>query len=238
MVALQELQGCPSLLCSSTEVGGQAGVAFENRLNQLIPRLIKRTFDIVVAGGALLVLSPALLTFALIIKLTSPGPVLYSQPRYGYLGKKFRMWKFRTMIQNADKVLEEYFQKNPSLRQEYEIHHKLANDPRITSIGKFLRKASIDEIPQLWNVLVGQMSIVGPRPILLDELDKYGDVFPIYCRVTPGITGLWQVNGRNQAAYETRLIYATYYVRNWSVWMDCYILLKSVRVVLFCEGAC
>jgi Undecaprenyl-phosphate galactose phosphotransferase WbaP len=238
IVTITDTSSSPSLWVQGTECAGLPGLTFENRLQMFFPRLIKRTFDIVVAASILALASPFLALFAVLIKLSSKGPILYSQPRYGYLGKVFRIWKFRSMVENADAVLIEHFKANPELLEEYRIHHKLARDPRITWIGKFLRRTSIDEIPQLWNVLVGEMSIVGPRPILMNEHEKYGDVFPLYCRMKPGITGLWQVNGRNQTAYEARLVYAAYYIRNWSIWLDWYILLKTVRVVLFCEGAC
>ncbi len=238
IVTITDAKTSPTLWVHGTECAGLPGIAFENRLQMFFPRLIKRSFDVFVAATILILASPFLLGFALLIKLSSRGPVLYSQPRYGYLGKVFRIWKFRSMVENADAVLVQHFEANPDLLEEYRVHHKLAKDPRITWIGSILRKTSIDEIPQLWNVLMGDMSVVGPRPILMNEHEKYGDVFPLYCRMKPGITGLWQVNGRNQTAYEARLVYAAYYVRNWSVWLDWYILLKTVRVVLFCEGSC
>ncbi len=238
MIVVHGNESLPTLLTEAAECSGLQGTIHQNRLQLFLPRLTKRAMDVVVSATSLIMLMPLLLFVACCIKLASKGPILYSQWRYGLDGEKFKVWKFRSMVKDADRVLEEHFQRNPALREEMDRTQKLANDPRITWIGKFIRKTSIDESPQLWNVLCGDMSLVGPRPILMEEKVKYGETFPVYCRVKPGITGLWQVNGRNQTAYEHRLIYASYYVRNWSLWLDSYILLRTIRVVLFCEGAC
>ena len=141
------------------------------------------------------------------------------------------------MVVDADKVLQDYLDKHPELREEWERDHKLKNDPRVTLVGRVLRKTSLDELPQIWNVFKGEMSLVGPRPIVDDEIEKYGDTFNRYKRVLPGITGLWQVSGRNNTTYQERVNYDEYYVQNWSLRFDLYILLRTVRTVLFREGA-
>jgi lipopolysaccharide/colanic/teichoic acid biosynthesis glycosyltransferase len=152
-------------------------------------------------------------------------------------GKKFKTWKFRTMVPNANQVLNEYLQKNPDLLHEWQTTFKLQNDPRVTRLGKVLRKLSLDELPQLWNVLIGEMSLVGPRPIIDDEIGYYGDRYDLYSFVMPGITGLWQVSGRSDTSYEGRVSLDEYYVRNWSIWMDIYIMARTASVILLRKGA-
>ena len=146
-------------------------------------------------------------------------------------------WKFRTMFQDAHLVLEHYLEAHPELLDEWKADHKLRYDPRVTKIGRFLRKTSLDELPQLWNVIRGDMTLVGPRPIVTAEIEKYGDYYGLYTMVKPGITGLWQVSGRNNTTYEERVQLDAYYVRNWSPWMDLYLLLRTIRIVLFAKGA-
>lgn len=229
-----------SQLCSGTSViqnGLTSGIRMEETLLLPGPRFAKRAIDVTVSGMALLLLSPLLLLIALLIKSSSPGPVFYSHNRIGRGGQRFGAWKFRSMVPDADSVLEKYLSEHPELQSEWERDHKLKNDPRITWIGKIIRKTSIDELPQLWNVFRGNMSLVGPRPIVTEEIKKYGATFREYLRVTPGITGLWQISGRNNTTYEERLAYDEFYVRQWSPWMDMYILFRTVRTVLFCEGA-
>jgi len=199
--------------------------------------LAKRIEDlaIVIAGG--LCVLPLIAAIALLIRISSPGPVIYRQERIGRGGRRFRAWKFRTMVADADKRLEWYLARNPNMRKEWEMNHKLRNDPRVTRIGHWLRKTSLDELPQLWNVLLGEMSLVGPRPIVKAEINKYGESFDLYTRVLPGITGLWQISGRNNTTYAERVHLDSYYVRNWSPWLDTYILARTVKVVLRGEGA-
>jgi lipopolysaccharide/colanic/teichoic acid biosynthesis glycosyltransferase len=141
------------------------------------------------------------------------------------------------MVQNADRVLDEYLIRHPELKDAWEQDHKLRNDPRVTRVGRFLRQTSLDELPQLWNILRGEMSLVGPRPIVDEEIWRYGDKFTLYTKVTPGLTGLWQVSGRNNLPYEERVNLDAYYVRNWSVWLDVYILIRTIWVVASGEGA-
>jgi Undecaprenyl-phosphate galactose phosphotransferase WbaP len=180
---------------------------------------------------------PLFVLISVAIKLSSPGPIFYGQLRIGRGSRHFRAWKFRTMVAGADRVLRDHLEADPELRQEWEHDHKLKDDPRVTWIGRFLRKTSLDELPQLFNVMVGQMSLVGPRPIVDAEIDKYGETFELYKEVSPGITGLWQVSGRNNTTYQERVDLDSYYVRNWSPWLDLYILMRTIKVVLRREGA-
>ena len=200
-------------------------------------RGIKRLFDLAVILALSPVILPITLVIAVLIRAKSPGPILFSQKRIGKNGEHFNAWKFRTMAVDAEAVLAKCLDENPAMRAEWEITNKLRNDPRITELGKYLRKTSLDELPQLLNVLFGEMSLVGPRPIPVYEKQKYGDVDAYYSRVSPGITGLWQVSGRNNTTYEKKLSYDSHYVQNWSIWLDFYLLLRTVKTVFMCEGA-
>lgn len=233
---ITELTGLPDQW-NSQRLDGLAGIQLQQNLMLPFPRMIKRLMDIVGAlvGGILLL--PLLFYIAVAVKLSSRGPVLYANDRIGRGGRRFKMWKFRSMFTDGDAVLQDYLDANPECREEYETTQKLRTDPRITRIGRFIRKTSLDELPQLWNVLIGDMSIVGPRPILLNEEAKYGEYYGLYTMVSPGITGMWQVCGRNNTSYEERLQLVAYYVRSWSLWMDIYLLMKTVRIVLFGRGA-
>ena len=202
-----------------------------------ILKLIKLLTDICLSFFGLIILSPLFLILIILIKVTSKGPAIYSHTRYGLDGNTFPAYKFRSMVLNADKVLDNYLKANPSLKEEWEKDQKLKNDPRITWVGNFLRKTSIDELPQLINVLKAEMSLVGPRPIVKNEIKKYGEIYNLYVQVRPGITGQWQVSGRNNTTYQERIEYDKYYVKNWSLRLDFYILIKTIRVVLFREGA-
>lgn len=200
-------------------------------------RTIKRAIDIVMVLISGLLIIPLVSVIAFLIKIGSTGPVFYSQERIGRRGRPFRAWKFRTMVANADEVLQRYLATDPQLLQEWEENHKLKNDPRVTGIGRLLRKTSLDELPQLWNVLIGEMTLVGPRPIVNAEISKYGKCFSLYTKVVPGLTGLWQISGRNNTTYDERVRLDNYYVRNWSFWLDLYILARTLKVVLRLEGA-
>lgn len=209
-----------------------------NNLNRRIVRLAKRGFDIFSALFLLLLLSPLLALVAYLIKRESPGPAIFSQHRVGYDGKNFRIYKFRSMYTNADEVLESWKTIHPEKWAEYVANNfKLAEDPRITPVGKWIRRTSIDELPQIFNVFVGDMSLVGPRPLLPRELDHYGDSINIYSNVRPGITGLWQISGRSKTTFNQRITLDRWYIRNWSFWHDLVILIRTVRVVLKAEGA-
>lgn len=222
---------------SSIDLHGLHAHEIQQNLRNPYLRSVKRFLDIalVVVGGSLIL--PYILLIALLIKITSPGPVLYQQSRVGKNGKIIMIWKFRTMVNNAEKHLEKLLNENPSMLSEWQTKQKLKNDPRITKIGRFLRKYSLDELPQIWNVLKGEMSLVGPRPCLENQLPLYGTTTQIYTSVQPGITGLWQVSGRNNTSYEERVRLDEQYVRNWSLWLDFIILLKTFWVVIKHDGA-
>jgi Undecaprenyl-phosphate galactose phosphotransferase WbaP len=200
-------------------------------------RVIKRSLDVMLVIASIPVTVPILLIVSLLVKLTSRGPIFYSHRRIRKSGLFFSMWKFRTMCQNSTEVLEQHLAKYPKARAEWNRTHKLRKDPRITRVGSFLRQYSVDELPQLWNVLTGQMSLVGPRPIVAAEVEKYGDCFGCYCEVKPGLTGLWQVSGRSKLTYAARVALDCEYVRRWSLMRDVLILSKTFRVVVRKDGA-
>jgi len=213
------------------------GLQVQHNLLSFWSQLLKRLVDIVASFFGLLVIAPFLGLMVVLIKIDSPGGVFFRQPRLGKDGRVFVPLKFRTMHRNAVQVLQEKLALAPELKKEWDRYQKLKNDPRITRIGKYLRRFSLDELPQLWNVLLGEMSLVGPRPMLVNQREIYGELFKSYIRVTPGITGLWQVSGRNQITFERRAELDDEYIQRWSLWLDIYILLKTVKVVLTREGA-
>ena len=196
-----------------------------------------RTLDVLLSLSALIFLAPLLLLVALLVYIVDPGPVLFGHRRLGKDGRTFRCWKFRSMVVDADVRLRALLESDPTARAEWEADHKLRNDPRITRIGQFLRKSSLDELPQFFNVLMGEMSLVGPRPIVGDEVAKYGRYFADYCRVRPGITGLWQISGRNDVSYRRRVALDVSYVRSKSVALDMGILLLTVPRVVARRGS-
>lgn len=173
----------------------------------------------------------------ILIVLDSEGPVFYRQARIGRYGRRFYVYKFRTMVQNADQVLQTYLDQSPELKAEWLATHKLKNDPRVTRVGAVLRKTSLDELPQLWNILISDMSFIGPRPIVDAEVEKYGDCFELYKQVRPGLTGLWQVSGRSNTSYKRRVELDEYYILNRSLKLDLQILWRTVFVVLRKDGA-
>ena len=213
--------------------------AVEIKQTLLFPwaRRAKHALDLLLTSAGGLLISPLLLLIIVLIKLDSPGPAFYGHRRLGAGGKHFRCWKFRTMYSNSEQLLDEFLQGKPHLRAEWEQTFKLRDDPRVTRVGRFLRKTSLDEFPQLWNVLIGQMSLVGPRPIVDAEIPKYGTVFNLYQRIRPGISGLWQVSGRSDTSYAECVKLDADYVHNWSVWLDIVILARTVRIVILRLGA-
>ncbi|AFZ50493.1 sugar transferase [Dactylococcopsis salina] len=194
--------------------------------------ILKRLFDIAFSSVVLVIGSPLYLLLAILIKISSPGPIFYIQERIGKNYKAFRCIKFRTMVKNADALMERLLLEYPELEQEYQENFKLKEDPRVTPIGKFLRYTSLDELPQFWNVLKGDMSVVGPRPLVPEELYKYGRHIGKILTIRPGITGLWQVSGRNDIPYERRVNMDVYYVnfRNWL--LDLWVIIKTIGVML------
>jgi exopolysaccharide production protein ExoY len=197
----------------------------------------KRIFDIIVASIALVLFSPLFVFVTILLKLTDRGPVIFRHMRVGQGGRHFACLKFRTMVLDSDKVLKVLLESDPAARLEWERTQKLANDVRITAIGKFLRKSSLDELPQLVNVIRGDMSLVGPRPIVPGELTRYGDKLGLYLQARPGITGIWQVSGRNDCGYEQRIEMDANYVRNWRFSTDFVILVRTLGAVLARKGS-
>lgn len=200
-------------------------------------RILKPLLDFFLVLLALPIAIPLGLLVAALIRLTSPGSVLYRHRRIGQYEQPLYVWKFRTMYENNQDVLDEHLRSNPEAREEWERTQKLKDDPRVTPIGAWLRRTSIDEVPQLLNVLAGQMSIVGPRPIVEEERAKYGEHFPTYTLAIPGITGLWQVSGRSNVDYPERVMLDVGYVERWSLWMELKIIFKTVPTLLRGTGA-
>jgi len=199
---------------------------------------IKRLLDVVLSFAGIVVLSPVFLIVGLLVGLTSRGPIFFGHRRMGTGGSTIHVLKFRTMVVNAEQVLEHMLQENPELRAEWETSFKLKKDPRVTRLGSFLRKTSLDELPQLFNVLVGDLSLVGPRPIVSDEMAKYGDAAKFILRVPPGVTGLWQVSGRSDVDYAERVDLDIQYINNWSLTLDFTILFRTIPAVLSRKGSC
>ena len=200
-------------------------------------RVLKPLIDLSIVFLALPVALPLGLLIAAMIRLTSKGSPIYRHRRIGQFDQPLDVWKFRTMYEDSDHVLEQHFSSSPGARQEWEQTQKLRDDPRVTPIGRLLRKTSMDEIPQLLNVLAGNMSIVGPRPIVDEERAKYGKYFTTYTHALPGITGLWQVSGRCDVNYPERVLLDVQYVEQWNFWMETKILLKTVFVIMHSKGA-
>lgn len=198
---------------------------------------VKRFIDVVLVLAAAPIWVPLCMVLSLLVRFTSPGPVFFSHRRIGHHGAFFSMWKFRTMCVNASEVLEQHLAIHPEDRAEWAATHKLKNDPRITPLGRFLRQTSLDELPQLWNVLAGQMSLVGPRPIVAAEAEKYGTDLAYFLAVKPGITGLWQTSGRSTLSYDERVALDRRYVEEWSLQNDLLLLLRTVNEVANSEGA-
>jgi Undecaprenyl-phosphate galactose phosphotransferase WbaP len=237
VIVMPDLNGITNSAVIARDFAGNFGVEIKHNLLFPWARRTKHALDLLltVVGG--LLISPFLLGIAIMIKLDSPGPAFFAHRRVGAGGKHFRCWKFRTMHANAEQGWDAFLQSRQDLRAEWEQNFKLRDDPRITRTGRFLRKTSLDELPQLWNVLRGEMSLVGPRPIVDAEIPKYGSVYETYQRIRPGITGFWQVSGRSDATYTDRVHLDAYYVHNWSVWLDLVILARTVRGVMFGRGA-
>lgn len=237
LIMISEKQNGGSVWVEPHDIGGILGLEVRQNLFNGLYQSIKRLIDlsvIIISAPAWII---AFAIIALLIRLNSRGPVIFRQKRIGKNGNPFMIWKFRTMVHNADQVLEEYLKEHADIREEWEKTQKIKNDPRVTSFGKFLRRFSLDELPQIFNVIKGEMSLVGPRPIVEEEIGYYKDHFHLYKKVKPGMAGLWQISGRNDTTYEQRVKLDEYYVRNWSVWIDIYILAAVIRVVLSGKGA-
>jgi Undecaprenyl-phosphate galactose phosphotransferase WbaP len=237
LLIIPNLMGISSLGICAREMGGIVGVEVTQQLLRPSSRLAKRILDLVLT----LLISPLVVFLiavsALLIKLESPGLVFFANERIGRGGRKFKAWKLRSMVPDSDNVLAAYLAAHPAEAEYWHKTQKLKCDPRITRIGRIIRKTSIDELPQFWNVLTGQMSVVGPRPVLAHQTALYGASFNLYKKVRPGITGLWQVSGRNELPFSERVKLDKYVIQNWSVWLDIYILARTVNVLLTAKGA-
>ncbi len=238
LLVLTNIFGLRSQGIGTWDISGVVTVKLNYNLFGPINKYVKFAFDRLFAFFFILFSLPLYPIIALIIKLDSKGPVLYTQTRVGKKGKKFKVYKFRTMYTDADEKLKQILEKDPEAKEEWLKYRKLKNDPRVTRVGKFLRKTSMDEIPQIINILKGEMSLVGPRPVTEEEIHQYyRETVKYYYSVLPGITGLWQVSGRNDLDFDARLLLDEYYVLNWSLELDLEIILKTVHVVLTGRGA-
>jgi undecaprenyl-phosphate galactose phosphotransferase len=216
---------------------GDIDIDFDlKKLDGMAYNQVKRIFDIVLASIALILAAPALLAISLLVRLDG-GTALYSHKRVGQRGQLFNCLKFRSMRTDSDELLRQVLKSDDTARAEWEADHKLTDDPRVTPLGRFMRATSIDELPQLINIVRGDMSLVGPRPIVEAELVKYGQHRDLYLRAIPGLTGLWQVSGRSDTTYEQRVALDVEYIKRWSLSLDLVILLRTIRVVLKGKGA-
>lgn len=197
----------------------------------------KRALDLFLAVPLLVFVSPLLVIIAILIRMSDGGPAIFSHRRCGLNGSTFECFKFRTMYKDAQDRLQQVLDSDPAAAAEWAEFQKLRNDPRVTPVGRFLRKSSLDELPQLFNILRGEMGVIGPRPVTSQELHRYGPNLHFYSAVRPGVLGLWQVNGRNTLTYDQRVAMDIEYVRTWTIWSDLGILVKAVPVVLFGKGA-
>ncbi|CAN7385624.1 sugar transferase [Phenylobacterium sp. LjRoot225] len=200
--------------------------------------VVKRALDVLIAPAALIVLAPVMLAVALAVKVQDGGPVLFVQRRVGRGGAEFKFLKYRTMVPDGAALLQRLMQDNPEIAREWRENQKLARDPRVTMIGGFLRRSSLDELPQLVNVVLGDMSIVGPRPMLPEQVEVYGPVYERYCQARPGITGLWQVSGRSETSFSRRSDLDQAYLQAWSIRRDLLLILRTFGAVLRQRGAC
>lgn len=237
LIMISDTQNNGSVWVTPHDIGGILGLEVRQNLFSEMHQIIKRVMDL----GIIIFTAPIWIIIfgliAILILINSRGSVFYRQKRIGKYGKDIMVWKFRTMVRDADRVLEDYLAKHADLREEWKTSQKIKKDPRVTGVGKFLRRFSLDELPQIINVLKGEMSLVGPRPIVEEEIEFYKNHFHLYKKVKPGMTGLWQISGRNDTTYEERVKLDEYYVRNWSAWADIYILASTIRVVLSGKGA-
>jgi Undecaprenyl-phosphate galactose phosphotransferase WbaP len=229
--------GLSNVWVSGRDLGELSAVEVRQELLRPGSRALKRIFDLMTVGVLCVPAAVSAILIAILIKVESTGPVFFKHDRIGHRGQRFCAWKFRTMVDDADVVLDHYLQRHPELKAEWERSHKLRDDPRVTRVGRLLRRTSLDELPQMWNVIRGEMSMVGPRPIVEQEKVRYGVQLQDYLRVRPGITGLWQVSGRNDIDYRDRVALDTYYVRNWSLWLDLHVLASTPAAVVRGRGA-
>lgn len=238
VVIVPNLVGVTNSAVVARDFAGTFGVEIRHNLLDPSIRRVKRTLDLTatIIGG--LFALPVILVLCLLVWRESGRPIFYTDQRMGREGRLFSCLKFRTMVPNAEDALRRMLEESPEAREEYAKYHKLRDDPRVTRVGRFLRKTSLDELPQLWNILRGEMSLVGPRPYLPRESGEIGVTQSEILRVHPGITGPWQVSGRSHTSFDERVSIDAYYVRNWSVWLDLVILARTVKTLIFDRSAC
>jgi exopolysaccharide production protein ExoY len=218
------------------QINSKRGALFDSIRAKHMP--VKRIFDILFSVAVMVMGFPVFFLLALAVRLSSPGNIIYGHKRVGRSGKLFYCYKFRTMYSNSDKRLEEILSSDPALQKEWDETHKLKNDPRITPIGSFLRKTSLDELPQFLNVLKGDLSVVGPRAMVEEEIEKFiKQKAKKILSIRPGLTGIWQTSGRSDTSYKRRILLDEYYVDNHNLFMDCKLIAKTVPVMLFSKGA-
>lgn len=219
------------------DLGGILAFSATHELTRKYNLFLKRLIDIFLILVSSPLVVPLMLILGIGVKISSPGPVFYGHKRMGKNGKTIKCWKFRSMVQDSQEILERILKTDPVRAKEWKKDRKFTDDPRITKFGKFLRKTSLDELPQLFNILKGDMSFVGPRPVTKDEIEQYYGSAEYILSVTPGLSGMWQISGRSDTGYEERINLDTYYIQNWSIWLDIWILIKTVWVVLNRKGA-
>lgn len=240
MQQLMDRNGPTALVNGYSDPAGNAAVQHSDAgglPDNALGGATKRLADIALAVLALIILFPLLVGIAILVRASGLGPVFYGHERVGFGGRRFRCYKFRTMVTDGDRVLEDYLSRFPAEREVWLAERKLRDDPRVTPVGAILRKLSIDELPQLYNIIVGHMSIVGPRPVVAEELKNYGGSAIHYMRTRPGLTGLWQVSGRNDTSYRQRVLLDRLYVLRWSLLLDVRIVLLTIPAVLTSRGA-
>lgn len=231
-----DILGETNLWVKPVDIMGNLGLEIKQNLDTPGAQFIKRSLDLVLSLCLVLLLLPFFGLIILAIRADSPGKALYGQMRIGKNHRPIRILKFRTMFEDADARLASLIGENEALRKEWDEFQKMKEDPRVTRVGRWLRRWSLDELPQIWNVLKGEMSLIGPRPMTIGQEESYGRDLDLYMRVQPGLTGLWQVSGRNTTTFQQRAVFDAYYVRNWSIWLDLYIMAKTPLVILKGEG--
>ncbi len=237
MIQVPKNQLATNMSLNMRDFGGILGFSSTNYLTKSASLFAKRCIDLllcIIASPFVIILTGII---AIIIKKTSPGPIFYGHKRIGKNHKTITCWKFRSMVTDSENQLQHILATDPVRAAEWEKDRKFTNDPRVTPFGKFLRRTSLDELPQLWNIFKGEMSFVGPRPVTEPELIRYGKYADYVLSVQPGLSGMWQISGRSDTGYEERITLDTYYIQNWSVWLDIWIILKTVWVVLKGSGA-
>jgi Undecaprenyl-phosphate galactose phosphotransferase WbaP len=237
VIMLPNLKHFHTIDATAVDIGDMLGIRVHYNLSDPVAALFKQALDLSLGTFLFVLLSPVMFLIALLVKLDSKGSAFFRQERIGKHGRIFEILKFRTMTVDADQKLQDLLDGNSKALHEWVSIQKLTDDPRVTRLGQFLRRTSLDELPQLLNVMRGDMSLVGPRPIVREEVTRYGDRIAYYLQVKPGITGLWQVSGRTNLTYEERVDRDEFYVRNWSFWLDLTILARTIRVVIQGEGA-